>query len=72
MNLQTIKLKNVNNKGNISTKNTLTCNRLHLASHKRKLFFYEVLISTIYLSTTNICITDFINGLGEVNNFYCE
>lgn len=34
--------------------------------------FYEVLISNIYLSTMNMCITDFINGLDKVNNFYHE
>lgn len=57
--------KYINYKRNISNGNTLTSNRLHLATYRRKLFFYEVLISLIYLTTVNVCIKDLTNDLGK-------
>ena len=50
---------------NISNGNTLTSNRLHLATCRRKLFFYEILISLMYLTTVNVCIKDLTNDLGK-------
>lgn len=66
--IQKIRLekKYIKYKGRISNENTLTSNTLYLASHRRKLCFYEVIISIIYLSTINIYIIDVTNDLSKL------